>query len=158
MSQNLKAFYWLEVFSEEVLQEIGSSREFEVDTRVRDGLAYLGPFTADGEDCHHRRPVRTSLFATVWWRCFGVVDVFVINENGNAIVLELKDIRLGELLSGRHGRLINPPDYTEMEKLDKEVSSRGVQTGGFSLGFGCEVFVLKLDGKLGFGLNPPGEK
>jgi hypothetical protein len=54
---------------------------------------------------------------------FGFVDVFVINENGNAIVLELKDIRLGELLSGRHGRLINPPDYTEMDKLDEEVSS-----------------------------------
>jgi hypothetical protein len=36
--------------------------------------------------------------------------------------------------------------------------NRGVQTGGFSLGFGCDVFVLKLDGKLGFGLNSPGEK
>jgi hypothetical protein len=36
--------------------------------------------------------------------------------------------------------------------------SRGVQTVGFSPGFGCEVFVLKLDGKPGFGLNPPGEK
>jgi hypothetical protein len=35
---------------------------------------------------------------------------------------------------------------------------RGVQTGGFSPGFGCEVFVLKLDGKPGFGLNSPGEK
>jgi hypothetical protein len=45
-----------------------------------------------------------------------------------------------------------------MLKAMMRTLDRGVQTGGFSVGFGCEVFVLKLDGKLGFGLNSPGEK
>jgi hypothetical protein len=43
--------------------------------------------------------------------------------------------------------------YARRTALRMPIDTRGVQTGGFSLGFGCEVFVLKLDGKLGFGLN-----
>jgi hypothetical protein len=51
------------------------------------------------------------------------VDVFIVNESGNAVILELKDIRLAGLLSGKQGRWIITPPYDAMKDLDEEVSS-----------------------------------
>ncbi|KAA8910762.1 hypothetical protein FN846DRAFT_888157 [Sphaerosporella brunnea] len=54
---------------------------------------------------------------------FGFVDVFIVNDDGNAVILELKDIRLAGLFSAKQGRWIDKPPYHAMNHLDKEVSN-----------------------------------
>ena len=52
---------------------------------------------------------------------FGFVDIFVVDESGSAVILELKDIRLQGLVSGREGRW-HKPNYFAMEDIETKVA------------------------------------
>lgn len=53
---------------------------------------------------------------------FGFVKIFVVYESGNAVILELKDICLQGLVSGKTG-CWHKPNYYAMEAVEKEVAT-----------------------------------
>ena len=56
---------------------------------------------------------------------FGFADVFVMDGSGNAVILELKDIHLAGLHSGKQGQWVGKPSYGAMQDMEKEVISMG---------------------------------
>jgi hypothetical protein len=54
---------------------------------------------------------------------YGFVDVFVTSEEGHGVLLELKDIRLAGIISGRRRKWDDWPSYADMELVAEELST-----------------------------------
>jgi hypothetical protein len=57
---------------------------------------------------------------------FGFVDIFLASDDGTGVVLELKDIRLAGLISGKKKKWVQRPTYAEMEEFSEELSNMDI--------------------------------